>query len=190
MAGVNQGIVGAVQAQFDQLSPRDRRLLAGLLAFFGLLFVVFVAMTLRGRLDDKASRVVAHKETLSAMHELQREYAFAAARIEQAEARLREFGSKPLQAYVEETARRVDATDELAVSRQQSEVVQGVEQTRYKVELRRVPLDAAVQFIYDLETGGYPLRVDAADFKTVTVQGEKFVRVTLELTSYALQGGG
>jgi len=192
MADVNTGggLSGAVQAQLDSLSPRDRKLLAGLIAFLGLLFVGFVALTLRGRLEDKASRVVTAKQSLEAMQELQQEYVVDSKRVDQATERLEEFGDKPLSAYVEETARRVDASDELSVSKQQSENQSGFEQTRYKVDLRRVPLDAALQVIYDLETSGYPLEVDSAELRSIHVKDQTMVRVTLEITAYSLAEGG
>ena len=115
------GVFGAVQAQLDQLSSRDRKLLAGLMAFFGLLFVGFVAWSLRGNLNDKASRVVAQKDVLEAMQDMQQDYLLAAARIEKANERLKTYGDKSLSAYLEETARKVDAGDELSVNRQQTE---------------------------------------------------------------------
>lgn len=188
--GEASGLFGAVQAQLDQLSPRDRKLLAGLLSFFGLLFVGFVALTLRGRLEDKASRVVAAKSTLEAMQELQKEYVVGSKRVDQATERLKQFNNKPLSAYVEETARKVQASDQLSVSKQQSENQSGFEQTKYKVDLRRVPLDAGLQIIYDLETSGYPLKVDSAEFRTIRIKDEVMVHLTLEITAYSLAEGG
>lgn len=183
------GLFGAIQAQLDQLSPRDRRLLGGLVAFVGLVVVLLVALSLRGALRDKASRVVTQKDTLEAIQDLQGEHAVAAARIEAAEARLREYGDQPLSAYLERSAAAVGLSDELAVSRQQTEVVGGVAQTRYKVDLNRVPYDLALNFIYDIETSGYPLTVESARFRSVTTKDEKQLSVTLEMLAYSLQEG-
>lgn len=181
------GLFGAVQNQIDSMSPRDKKLLAGLYCFFGLLLVVVVALSLRGRLDDKASRVVAQKESLVAIQTLQQEHALAAAHIEAAERRLREFGGKDLSAFVEEKAKLYEVSEDLSVNKQQSEQVGGIEQTRYKVALKRVPYETALQFIYDMETSGYPLRVDNARFKRLRVKGEVFVDLTLEITAFSLE---
>lgn len=190
MAATGGGIFGAVQAQLDSLSPRDRRLLAGLFVFGGLLFVVFVAMTLRGRLNDKASRVITQKESLEAVQDLRQEYAVAAAHIEQAEKRLDEYGDQPLSAFLEKAATQLSASEELSVNRQQTDTVNGVEQTRYKVDLRRVNYDVGMNFVYDIETSGYPLRIDSAQFKRVRYKGENMLSVTLELTTFALEESG
>jgi type II secretory pathway component PulM len=189
-AGGSSGVFGLVQAQLDSLSPRDRKLLAGLLGFFGILFVVILALTLRGRLNDKASRVMDQKESLQAIQDLSEEYAVAAAQIEAAEKRLTEFGDQPLSAYLEKTASALGIAEELSVNKQQTEVVGGVEQTKYKVDLRRVEYDMSLNFVYDIETSGYPLRVDSARFKAVKYKGEKLVSLTLELTAYTLQESG
>jgi len=189
-AGASGGVFGLVEAQLDSLSPGDRKLLAGLLGFFGILFVIIVALTLRGRLNDKASRVMDQKESLQAIQSLAEEYTLAAARIDAAEKRLNEFGDQPLSAYLEKTAASIGVAEELSVNKQQTEVVGGVEQTKYKVDLRRVAYDLSLNFVYDIETSGYPLRVDSARFKAVTYKGEKMVSLTLELTTYSLQESG
>lgn len=181
------GLFGVIQNQLDSMSSRDKKLLAGLYCFFGMLFVVVIALSLRGRLDDKASRVVTQKQSLVAIQTLQQDHAVAAARIVAAERRLREFGGKDLSAFVEEKAKVYDVSDELSVNKQQSEQVGGIEQTRYKVDLKRVSYDTALEFIYDIETSGYPLRVDNARFKRVRVKGDVFVNLTLEITAFSLE---
>ena len=184
------GLFGTIQGQLDQLSPRDRKLLAGLIVFFELAFVLFVALTLRSTLADKASRIVAQKETFDSMQDLRDEYVVSAAKIDAAEKRVAELGGKELSAYLEEVARKGQIGDELSVNRQQAEVEGGIEQTRYKVELRRVSYDAALLFLWDVETSGYPLRVDSADFKVTKSGEEKVYRLVLELTTFALQTEG
>ena len=183
------GLFGTIQAQLDLLSPRDRKLLAGLIGFAGLAFVLLVAITLRSTLADKASRIVAQKETYEAMLDLRDEYVVSAGKIEAAEKRVAQLGGKELSAYLEEIARKEQIGDELSVNRLQAEVEGGIEQTRYKVELRRVSYDAALLFLWDVETSGYPLRVDSADFKVSKSGEEKVYRLVLELTTYALPTG-
>jgi type II secretory pathway component PulM len=183
------GLFGTVQAQLDLLSPRDRKLLAGLLGFVGVAFVLFVALTLRSALANKASRIVAQKEALEAMQDLRDEYVEADAKIDAAEKRVAELGGKEMSAYLEEVARKGQIADELSVNRLQTDAEGGIEQTQYKVELRRVSFDAALLFLWDVETSGYPLRIDSADFRVTKSGEEKVYRLVLELTTFALPTG-
>jgi len=184
------GLFGAVQAQFDQLSPRDRKLLAGLIAFAGTAFVGFVALSLRSALADKASRIVTQKETYEAMQDLRDEYVVAAATLEASQKRVAELGGKELSAYLEEVARKEQIAEELSVNRQQPEEQGGIEQTRYKVELRRVSFDKALLFLWDVENSGYPLRIDSADFKASKSGEDKVIKLVIELTLFTLPTGG
>lgn len=184
------GLSGAIQAQLDLLSPRDRKLLAGLLVFVGTVFVAFVALTLRSTLADKASRIVTQKETFEAMQDLRDEYVVSAAKLEAAQKRIAELGGKEMSAYLEEVARKQQIAEQLSVNRMPPEVEDGIEQTRYKVELKRVSFDNALLFLWEVENSGYPLRVESADFKASKSGEEKVIRLLVELTVFTMPTGG
>ncbi|MFT4625039.1 MAG: type II secretory pathway component PulM, partial [Myxococcota bacterium] len=163
------GVVDAVERQLENMSQRDRRLLVGLLAFMGLAVVGVLWFVLYNSLEDKASRVRDAKSKLEEVQVLQREYLAAAAQAEAQETRLRAYQGRPVSAYIEQIAGEQGILDYLrAVNSQGSpEVVGTIKQTIYTVDMQRVPeLDSLVRFLHELETGGYPARVDTANFRT------------------------
>ena len=173
----------------ESLSPRDRKLLAFLVVFLSAVIVGAVLLTLRAWLNDSASRVATQKETLALLQDLGDEYAAAAAQVKAAESRAQEFSGQSLSAYLEKTANKVGVGDQLAVSKLGSEEVGGVPQTRWKVELSRIPLDLGLNFVYDIETSGYPLAVETARVKTTSSRGEVTYSFTLEIVTFELGGG-
>ena len=89
----------------------------------------------------------------------------------------------------EQKANRVGVGDQLSVNRTGTEDVGGVEETRWKVELKRIPLDLGLNFVYDIETSGYPLAIETARIKTYTSRGDTTYDFTLEVVTFVLEGG-
>ena len=57
------------------------------------------------------------------------------------------------------------------------------------VEIKRAPQETLFRFLRDLETSGFPARVETANFKVVTVHGkEKAMDLTLEIVVLSLGG--
>jgi len=174
----------------SSLSPRDRRILIYAAGFFGVLGVSLLVLTLKGRLDDKASRVRTAKDTLEVLYVMEAQYLEAAQRIEASEERLKEYEGQRLPAFIESMAAQSDVRDLLRqVDDQGTETVGNVKQTTYKVVLKKVPLAGALDFLYDVETAGYPLQVERAVFTTVFVSGEKMVDLELGVVTLTLTEG-
>jgi type II secretory pathway component PulM len=187
---VGGGLRGAVEAQLESMTPRDRKLLTGLIAFVCLVAVLITAFSLRSSLADRAARVRASKDNLELIQMMADEYTVAAATIEKAEARLAQYENQPTSSFIEKTARDTGVQEQLtAVNEQGSEVTGTLRATSYRVELKKVSLQAATEFIHALETSGYPLSVELARFKTVTVSGDRQLDVTLELKSFQVEKG-
>ena len=187
---VRSGPMAFVERQLEMLSPRDRKLLVGLLLFFALVFVGGFWYVLNGLLDDKASRVRDAKAAFAVIQQLETEYQQASARFESQKDRLREPKDKPVTAWVEELASKHGITEQLrAVNQQQSEVVGDVARTRYKVEIKRAAQEPLYRFLYELETSQYPAKVEQANFKVAYVKKEKFMDLTLELIVLSLAEG-
>lgn len=178
--------MSSLTAMFESLSPRDRKLLAGLFMFFGIGFAVLVAVTLRATISDKSSRVETARDAYLALEEDAEKYLASAAIVESAEERMAEFASQPVSAFMESTAAKVGVRSELSVEKHgEEETFKGVKLTRYQVELKRVKLDLALNFIHDVETSGYPLRIDNTHIRTLTISGEKTYNVTLEVAAFS-----
>jgi hypothetical protein len=187
---LKSGPVAAVDRLLETLSPRDRRLLVGLVSFVGVVVLVGFWWILHGLLESEASRVREAKEHLSRILDLQTEHDAAKARFDAQRDRLAESSAKPVSAFVEELANAHGLNSQLsAVRQQQSEEIGDVAQTRYTVELKRAMQEPLYRFLYALETSGYPARVEQATFKTSLVKGEKLMDLTLELVVLSVREG-
>jgi hypothetical protein len=188
MAVAEGRIRGAIDAQIENLSPRDRKLLLGLVAFVSIVGFGFLLLFVRGAVDDKASRVRTAKDNLEMIEAMTVEYVSAAEKVKRGEERLERFGNESLSAYIERVAREKGLEQNLTgVSPQDSEVVGSIRQTGYRVDMKKIPLESALDFVYEIETSGYPLSVELARFKTVMQSGEKVIDLTLDLVAYQLE---
>ncbi len=186
------GVLAAVERQLEALSPRDRRLLFGLVAFMGLVAVGFLWVTLYGSLENEASRVRDAKSKLEQAQILQQDYLTAAAQAEAQEQRLRGYRSRPVKAYVEEVATDKGVIEFIRVlnAQGQPEVVGSVMQTTYALDMQRVPdLEALMRFVHELETGGYPLHVETANVRTTRRRDETTYNLKLDMIVYSLAEG-
>jgi hypothetical protein len=179
---------GGLRAQFDALTPRDRKLLAGLLVTFGLIVVVGVGWTLNRTLRAKAELVASRKEALALVQAFADRHAAARMRIQAGSEGGADRNLAP-SAFLERTASTVGVRDQFSVTKLTSETEGALEETRYRVELARVPIDLSHNYLYDVETSGMPLAVETAKWRVTSRGDVKEANLTLELVSYALQGG-
>jgi type II secretory pathway component PulM len=184
---------GFLASQWEAMSPRDRKMLGGLIAFFATVAVGVTLFVLKGIVDDQAQRVTDAQDALDVLTVMAEEYQTANQKLKAGESDLSKYADKPMSAYLEQVARDNSLSENLtAVNEQGTEIVGKLRQTRYKVELKKLPFDKryGLDFLHEIESSGYPLRVDLARFKTVMVSGEKQMDMTLELTGFQLDGGG
>jgi type II secretory pathway component PulM len=183
------GLTGFVERQLESLSPRDRRLLVGLIAVFTLVFIVAVWWTLSGILSRQAATVKAAKEKLGQMQQLQTEYQGAQETLKAQEGRLAQFKDEPVGAWVEKLAQEQNVIQQLrAVNETTSETVGGLTQTHFKVQLSRAEYDPMLDFLYALETSGYPASVEVASIHASSLGKDKgkVYDLTLEIVVYSL----
>ena len=185
------GVTAFFERQLESLSPRDRRLLMGLLSFGVIVGLGLLWWTLYGILDDKASRVRTARENLETARLYQAEYQTAAASLAAQESRLGQFANKRVSAHLEEIAGKRGVTDNLRkVNETGNEVVGNIKQTRYAVELKDLEHTDAIGFIYELETSGYPASINNADFKAKKKRdGASTLDLSLELVVFTLADG-
>lgn len=174
--------------QFDELTPRDRNLLTGLMVFAGFAFTAIITWTLTGWLADAASRVEVAKEKLKISQELRAEYMGVLQQIEAGEARLAQMKARSLSAVLEEMATNASVKENLqAANETESQVVGQFRQASYKVELKGAPLGGVVSFLHSVETSEFPVRVESARLRSVNMRPEKKIDLSLELISYSLE---
>ena len=180
----------AAERQLELLSPRDRRLLMGLLSFGTLVGLGLLWWTLYGMLDDKASRVRLAKENLTIATQMQANYKVASNKLADQETRLKQYSSQPISAKIEEIASNQGVLESLrSVNENSSEIVGKMKQTKYSVDFKAMPIESAMRLLYDLETDSYPVSIEMADLKVTTNREGKKMSLTLELVVFALAEG-
>jgi hypothetical protein len=182
--------MAVIDRQLEALTPRDRRLLVGLV----LCVVVFGTLgfwwLLHGVLDDRASRVRAVKETYARVQQLEQEYREADAGFSSQKGRLEQYANQPVSAWIEDLAQKHELNQALTAVRQNAgEQVGEIVQTRYTIELKRAQQEPLYRFLYELETSGFPARVEQASFRASTVKKEKVLDLTLDVIVLSLAEG-
>jgi type II secretory pathway component PulM len=188
MAG---GLLAPIKARFGELvagmRPRDRQLLAGLIIFVfagGLVGLWWVADASLGGIE---SRLASRRQTLGTLKELVAQQANAADKQAKIEEQLRNNAGSDLASIVERTAGKVGIGDNLKGVKERATSVDGdLEEKTYGVELDRVSLQQLVEFLHEVETGGYPLQVRTMKVNTVTSAGVKVLKVTMEMSMFRL----
>jgi hypothetical protein len=178
---VRSGPSATLDRLFESLSPRDRKLAAGLVGSVGLAFVVLFAYGAYSVLASKSAHVRSVKEALVQMQQAQIDYRQAEATFSAHEERLRD--KEPLSAFLESLAEKHQISDELKnINAQgQPELVGTLSQQRYTVEIKKAPQENIFRFLHDLETSGYPASVEQASFKGQATKEGNMMNLTLEL---------
>ena len=180
-------VTARVDAILEGLAPRDRKLLIGL-TLFGLVVLVgggFFVMS--GSLSAKETQLGERRADLNYVEVLAADYEASQVTLEAIEAELRKSGGQDLSAFLEKAATEVKIAENLDSVREKNVVELGsLEQKNYNVTVSRITQDQAVDFLYEVEGGGYPLKITSANFKVVKVKGEKFVTLKLDIAAYRL----
>ncbi len=186
------GISGWFERQLESLSPRDRRLLLGLLGFGGFLFVFGLWWALSGVLSELGERVRGANDKLGQILVLKTELDQANQRLAAQEDRLAKFRDQPVSAWVEHLAQDHDVQNELrSVDEVDRESEGSLEQIQYKVELKKAQYDPMLDFLYGLESSGYPAQIEVATIKSSLGKDKSRVYdLTLEIVVYQVGEGG
>lgn len=188
MAG--RGVRGAVEAQLEVMSPRDKKLLSGLIVFMGLVGLALLTYTLVSVQRSMESRVREAKEQLVEVQARQAEYDEAAATLKAQEERLKQFEGQALSAYVEALADELGIKEGLRDAQRMEQIEEnGLISTKWKVALKGRTYDESIRFLHKLESSGYPLRIETARIKQVNVKREKAVDLTVEVFTFKVQEG-
>jgi type II secretory pathway component PulM len=184
-------VLAPVRARFGQavssMSPRDRKLLVGLVIFGVACLLGGVWWFGSKELADVRSRVSDREGTLETVRSLLQTEAGARSEAEKIEDQLRKNAGEDLPSFVEKTASKAGVSASLSGVREKEQSVDGnLEERRYSVELKQLTLQQLTDLLYALETAGYPLKVRSMKTRTVTASGAKALNVTLEISAYRL----
>lgn len=191
MAGI--AMMDPLRERFAELvatmSPRDRGLFLGLVAFAAVALLGGAWWLGSSILGDVESRVSARQSTLTQIQALVAEHDAAAETVAAIEADLRRNANQDLPSFIEKKASEEGISANLQGVREKQVVTEGsLEERTYSVEITKITLAQLTAFLYAIETDGYPLRVRSTKMKSVTQQGVKLLNVSMEVSAFKLLG--
>ena len=151
-----------VQDTLSSLSERDRKLLLGLLGGALLAVIVGGFYGMNTALAGIQSQVDYRQDALMRAQLMAAEFQANEATAAQISEKLEEHKGANLSAFLEKAAQSVGIADNLDSVKATSTSVNGdLEETLYAAQLSAV-LEDATNFLYEIETSGYPLVVQSA----------------------------
>jgi hypothetical protein len=188
---LSRGPLAFVDRTLDGLSPRDRKLLVGLVLFFAATLTFGYCWLIRGVLDDRASRVIEAKEAHAGVLADSKRLAVANAAFEREQSRLAKASAQSVPAWVEELAKKHQLDQSLSkVTDTTSEPVgDSLVQTHYTIELKKAPQEQLFRFVHDMESSDFPASIDSAKLRVAVVKKEKMLDATLDIVVLSAAGG-
>ncbi len=179
-----------IKDRFSQLvatmSPRDRWLFMGLvLTVYGSLLGGVWYMG-HGLLQDVRSRIDGEEQTLASLSGLASDQKDASGEVTRIEAELKKNAGTDLSTFVEKAAQKIGISTSLQVRERETSADGNLESKTFSVEVQKVSLQQVKDFLFELESTGYPLKVTGARFKTTTLAGVKVLNVSLDITAFRL----
>jgi type II secretory pathway component PulM len=169
------------------MSPRDRRLFVGLVVFLCGSVLAGAWWYLERSVASLDSRIIDREDKLDILDEMVAEFQAASETAGRIEEKLTEYAGQDLSAFIEATAKTTGIQQNLKGVREKGTSTEGsLERREYTVELDRVSLQQVTDFLYAIETSGYPLKIANAKFKTLTWGGQKVLQATFEVNAYSL----
>lgn len=188
-------ILEPVRVRFNgyvsDMSARDRALFLGLALslYSGLLLgSLWLGSSILG---DLRSRVAAREDAAERIEEMERELAANASKADEIEKVLKEHASQDLPSFVEKAATKLSLGQNLkAVKAKGASTIGNIEEKSFNIELDKISVGQLTELLYEMETSGYPLRVQTTRLKTVGPPGTRLLSGTLEVSRYKLDESG
>ena len=174
-----------VQDSLAGLGDRDRKLLIGLAstAFVGI--IVGTAVFMNSILADMQAKVDYRADALQRATVMAAEFQSNEETAQQISAKLEEHKSSNLSAFLEKTAQTVGIADRLDSVKASSTSINGeLEETLYAAQFSKLTLEDVTNFLYQIETSGYPLIVQSTRLKTRRSKGERLLKMSLDIAAY------
>ena len=174
-----------IQDSLAGLGDRDRKLLIGLAgtAFVGI--IVGTAVLMNSILTDMQAKVDYRADALQRATVMAAEFQSNEETAQQISAKLEEHKSSNLSAFLEKTAQTVGIADRLDSVKASSTSINGeLEETLYAAQFSKLTLEDVTNFLYEIETSGYPLIVQSTRLKTRRSKGERLLKMSLDIAAY------
>jgi uncharacterized coiled-coil protein SlyX len=174
-----------MQDTLADMSPRDRSLALALVVIAVLLIVGGGAWWMRNSLNSLETRVASREDTLHTLNVMAAEHQVAIGQAEEIKQQLKKFEGTELSAFLEQAAKDTNVSDHLDAVREKSSSSDGVlEEKLYAVALSKLSTEDMANFIFKVETAGYPLKVKSFRAKTRKRKGEVTINVDMDVAAY------
>lgn len=176
-----------LQDMLSGLSPRDRKLLLGMVAFLLVAVVGGGAYALNRALHAQRDRLDERQSQLMQLEAMLAEHGANAAQIGAIEDRIRAHADTDLQAFVEQAGKEVGISDRITGVREKPGTTTGdLEDRLYTVTLTRLTLDEYSNFLFEVEGAGYPLKVRTTKIKRRARGEEITLDVDMDISAFRL----
>jgi type II secretory pathway component PulM len=176
-----------IEAILQGMSPRDRKLLLGLVIAVSLALYGGGFWLMSGHLEELDSDVQVREATLDFLATEAAGYEDTLLRAEQIEKQLREQSGKSLSSYLEKAAGKAEIKDQLDKVNEKSVVAIGdLETQRVEVSLSRITLEQLANFLYEVEAGDFPLRIQTAKIRAKNSKDARLLNVKFDIDAFRL----
>ncbi len=182
-----RGVIDRVQDLLADMTPRDRSLLLGLVAFGALLLVGGSIWAMSSTISSLDSRLRDRELTLTRVQAMAAQQATAEGEAAAIEEQLKKFAGTDLSSFMEQAARNASVGDRLDSVREKSSASSGnIEERLYSVSLNSLTLPEMTDFLYEVEGTGYPLRIKTFKVKTRKRGEVSSLSVEMDVSAYRL----
>ena len=181
-------LLDKVQDLLASLAPRDRTLLVGLFTAGTLAIVLGGGWWMSSSLAGLRSRVADRAETLRLMQLMAADHASALEEATAIEEEVRKHAGTELPAYLEQAATRSGVTDRLNNVQDKGIVAAegALQETRYSVSLSDLTTDELANFLYEVESNGFPLKIRNTKVRARTRREERTLTVDMDISAFRL----
>jgi len=176
-----------IQDSTAGLSPRDRKFLLFLVGFMVLGSLSGSVVWMNSSLKNLAGQVEYREDAIKRTKKMATEFQTNESRANEIAAKLEEHKGANLSAHLEKAAQSVGIADRLdSVKESSSSITGDLEEKLYTASLSKLSLEEATNFLYEIETSGFPLVVQSAKFKTRLRSQVREIKLTLSIAAYSL----
>ena len=182
-----RSILDRAQDVLADMTPRDRALLLGLSGLALLVMLGGSAWWMSTTVSSLQARIDDRDATLAAVQLAGAEYEAAAVEAAAIETQLKKYAGTDLSSYLEKAATTANVKDKLKSVREKSSAVDGnIEEKLHTVSLDGMSLAELTEFLYEVETSGYPLRIKTFRVKTRSRRGETTLNVDMDISAFQI----
>lgn len=176
-----------LEAILQGMNARDRKLLLGLVLVVVLVIYGGVAWLMVGQLNELDEDVDTRQSTLAFLATEGAGYDNTRLQAEQIEQQLREQAGKSLSSYLEKAAEKSDIKAQLDKVDEKSVVAIGdLETQRVEVTVSKVTLEQLANFLYEVEAGDFPLRIQSTNVRVKKSRDGRLLNVKFDIDAFRL----